>query len=50
MGNKLCKKKVDNVDNNQKVPSKFDKIINRLHVRFIYTFFFVNLLHIFIIN
>lgn len=34
MGNKLCKKKVDAVDNpNPKSPTPFDRIINRLHLR-----------------
>jgi hypothetical protein len=31
MGNKLCKKKSDVVDN-PKSPTPFDRIINRLHV------------------
>lgn len=33
MGNKMCKKKVDNVDN-PKSPSPFDRIITRLHVSY----------------
>nr|XP_023015603.1 serine/threonine-protein kinase CST20-like isoform X2 [Leptinotarsa decemlineata] len=34
MGNKLCKKKVDAVDNAAvKSPTTFDRIINRLHIR-----------------
>ncbi|KAG5895141.1 hypothetical protein JTB14_008575 [Gonioctena quinquepunctata] len=34
MGNKLCKKKVDGVDNaGMKSPTRLDRIINRLHIR-----------------
>lgn len=32
MGNKLCKKKVDNVDGEAKSQTPFDRIITRLHV------------------